>query len=637
MKKLLNNSAWFQAVWIILFAASNVLGQAPFRSETTNTPVGFVEAPVKYGVPILFRIDSKQVSDLLSDAESVTLLLYKNLLNPPEEIPLTVLDGEWQASVAFSDTSVKALFYAFSIESLSEEKYLLAVGQDLWDVLVVDASGRPVYGAYQERALSYTGISDKRPEDLGRALIDIQQELLLHPDNYSARMLKYSILLKESEFSADIRRKVELEVDSLLSIPMDRERVMNFAIGVYRMLGENDKAQMIEKSLIAQNPTGERSAMKRFSDILQIKEPAEKRQALERFLADFPNSRVTEPVLAQLASSTIELGDTTGMVRTGDRLLEKASTLTGANALAGIAGVFADGHIELQRALAYVQKALVLVRSGSGISGASGSSQDAEEERRNAEAQYRDVLGWVLLKRGETVQALDELQEAVKNQLQAGSFYHLAVAYEKIGKENEALIYYGRAAAFSGTAGETAYAAFRSLWRTTNKDTLQGDAFLDQQARWVEEQSREKILSLRSIRPAPDFWLTDIKGSRVQLSDQKDNVVLLCFWGTWSKSSQLLLKALQDLTDQYGQSVLFLSVAMDQDKNAVRQFVKKERIFLPVLFNDQQEKDYMLEGVPAVFLIDRSGNIQFSHKGYRIDINQILSVELDDLLGAKSL
>jgi hypothetical protein len=157
--------------------------------------------------------------------------------------------------------------------------------------------------------------------------------------------------------------KNRLEVDSLLAAWA--RTVMNFAIGVYRLLGENDKAQVLEKSLIAQNPGGERAAMKRFSEIVKTEGAAQKLSALDKFLSDFPGSKMTEPALAQVAASAIELEDTTAMIRCGDRLLQSAVTLAGANGLAGIAGVFADGRFELNRAQAYAGKALDLARSSS--------------------------------------------------------------------------------------------------------------------------------------------------------------------------------------------------------------------------------------------------------------------------------
>jgi tetratricopeptide (TPR) repeat protein len=594
---------------------------------------GFLASPPKAGKISVFSIDPADAA-VIFNARSVLLNLYTNLLNPPDTIPMKILDGTWKASYALRDTSVKAFFYDFTVESFSGRKDRLGPGKSLWEAMVVDDSGRPVFGAHQAVALSYSGSNTLRPENLDRVAAELREELRLFPDNYSARTLLYSVWLKKTGFSAETKRKIGLEVDSLITTPAEREPVMNFAIGAYRMLGENDKAQVLEKSLIAQNPGGERSAMKRFSEIINLQDAAQRLQELDRFLADFPRSRMTEPALAQAAASAIELNDTTAMIRTGDTLLRSAVSPAGANGLAGIAGVFADKRFDLDRATAYIGKALDLVRS---VYSAAGPDPDREEERRNTEAQYRDVLGWVLLQKNQVSEALNELQEASKNRLQVKTFVHMAEALARAGRREDALTWYGRAAAFSGPTGDAAYATFKDLWKQTGRDTVLSAAFLSEQTQWVEKSSREKILEKKSVSPAPDFRLQDVRGGWVRLGDQKGNVVLLCFWGTWSKSSQVLLKSLEELTDKYGQSVLFLTVAMDQDPDAVKQFVRKERLILPVLLNDEQEKNFHLEGVPMIFLVDRNGNIRFSHKGYRKDINSILSVEMEDLLGATSL
>ena len=616
------------------FALASLCGLLLAASEASAQEAGFLVSPLKIGKPAVFRIDPVQYEAVLRDAKSVTLNLYTNLLNPPDTIPMAIYNGSWHAENVLTDTSVKAIFYCFSMVPYSGESRTFRPGQNLWDAMVVDGSVRPVFGAHQAVALSYSGSNVLRPENLDRVAAELREELRLYPNNYSARTLQYSVWLKKSGFSPETKRKIGLEVDSLLTTPAEREAVMNFAIGVYRMLGENDKAQVLEKSLIAQNPGGERSAMKRFSEIVNLQDAAQRMQELDRFLADFPRSRMTEPALAQAAASAIELNDTTAMIRIGDSLLRSAVSLAGANGLAGIAGVFADNRFELDRAMAYIVKALDLVRS---VSSAAGSDPDREEERRNADAQYRDVLGWVLLQRNQVNEALNELQEAVKNRLQVKTFIHLAEALVRAGRREDALTWYGRAAAFSGSIGDAAYTTFKDLWKQTGKDTVLSEVFLSEQVQWVEKASHEKILAKKTVSPAPDFRLQDVRGGRVRLGDQKGNVVLLCFWGTWSKSSQVLLKSLEQLTDKYGQSVLFLTVAMDQDPNGVRQFIQKERLILPVLLNDEQEKNFRLEGVPMIFLIDRNGDIRFSHKGTRRDINSILSVEMEDLLEATSL
>ena len=61
-------------------------------------------------------------------------------------------------------------------------------------------------------------------------------------------------------------------------------------------------------------------------------------------------------------------------------------------------------------------------------------------------------------------------------------------------------------------------------------------------------------------------------------------------------------------------------------------FLKDKQVELPILYNDGTDKDYGLQGVPTVFVIDAKGNIHFEHRGYKPDIKEILSIELEDLL-----
>ena len=93
----------------------------------------------------------------------------------------------------------------------------------------------------------------------------------------------------------------------------------------------------------------------------------------------------------------------------------------------------------------------------------------------------------------------------------------------------------------------------------------------------------------------------------------------------------MMLEALQLLTEEYGQDILFLSIATDPDQNSVKDFIENKDIFIPVLFNNNTDRDYNLYGVPTLFVIDEEGIIHFEHKGYRPDLLQILEVELDYL------
>jgi tetratricopeptide (TPR) repeat protein len=405
-------------------------------------------------------------------------------------------------------------------------------------------------------------------------------------------------------------------------LPENRFAAMEFAVGAYRMLGLSDKAQVIEKSLIEQNPRGEQAAIKRFSEILQTEDPARKIERLNGFLVDFPGTRVAETALSQLVGAAIQANDTTTLVRTADRLLEKAASQTGADALAAAAGVFADSRMELDRAFACIQKAMDLVQSGT-----------AGKDALSTEARYRDILGWILFRKGDLTGALNELRMAERNILQATVFFHLGAVLDASGDRDGAAMYFARAAAYRGGVGDAAGARFREVWILANKDTLLAGRFLDEQARWVEEAGKRKILSKRSAWPAPDFRLEDARGGWVRLSDQKGNVVVLCVWGTWSKTSLSLLETLEEMADAYGQKVLFLTVAMDHDRSTVLRFLRQRRMILPVLINEGMENTYRIEGVPMVYVIDTKGEVLFTHRGFRPDLGRILSVELDDLLG----
>ncbi|MDM7925832.1 MAG: redoxin domain-containing protein [bacterium] len=593
-----------------------------------------IDAPPRHGENIAFRLNPALIPDGLAEGETPMLQVFPRLPDPPFEIPMTRTTGLWRAWYGLKDTSIKAIFFAFVTVDSSGTRTRPDLGQDLFDAPVVDAAGRPVYGAYEAIGISHTGISDLRPENLSLAIEAFRRELRFHPDNYSGRLLLASARLKNSDFSEAARRSVEAEIDSVLASGKDRESAVRFAASAYRMMGRTEKAEALEKSLADRDPKGDLAARKRFTQILGIEDRDERIRSLERFVADFPGSPFVEPALSQIVSAVIETGDSRAMAAAGDRLLRGASTLTGAHGLAGLAGVFADLGIEPDRALSYAGRAMEILAAEKA---AGGGSAEAAEEREEAESRFRAVLGWVHVQRGEIVPAVSELQEAVKGPLQGKAFYHLGIALEKAGRLEDALVQYGRAAAFSGDVGDAAYAAFRSLWKNTGRDTLLADASLDEQARWVETASRERILARRSVRPAPDFLLEDARGGRVRLSDQQGNVVLLCFWASWSQSSMKLMEELDALAGQYGRSILFLTVAMDRNKTDVRSAVRKNDIVLPVLLNSGMEQAYRLSGVPAVFLIDRDGRIHFTHMGFRRDINSILSVEIDDLLGATAL
>ena len=568
--------------------------------------------------------------------KTMWFLIYTNPLDPPNSQKMHKSGDLWQITFTLTDTSTKMILFAFQAEDplgLRSDLQINDNDGDYWDFLIHDSTDTPVRGAHQARALSYTGFAEKRDQNLDVALEEIENELSLYPDNYFARSLYYTIRLKLDEFSETTRTEIEAEIDAALRDHPNDETVMNFAVGGYQMLGQTQKAQTIQENLIQKNPMGEQAAMNALNETFREEDAETRAQRLETFLSDFPQSRLIEFALANLASTYIQLDSTDRLVAVGDRLLEKSTTPAASGALANIAEVFAEKGNQRDRAIAYIDRSFTIIQSTLPSARPPGTSaEEWEEKLQTAEARYHHILGWIHLQKGETQRALTELKKAAEETLQPDILFRLAEALQKTGDTQEAFLNYARVAAFGGTLSASARTIFQRLWTESQKDPNEIQPFLDDQEAWLKKTYKDKVLAHRSIRPAPDFDLEDITGGWVRLSDQRGSVVLLCFWASWSESSRLFLRDLQQLAQSYGRDVLFLTVATDRDLSAVNRFVKQNRLNLPVLLTQNTDRDYKLQGVPTLFVIDTEGHIHFEHKGYRPDIVDILTIELEDLL-----
>ncbi len=594
----------------------------------------------------------------LYDSTQVAVLVYKDFLKPPERVEMEKIVGEWKVGYVLSDTSVKMILIAFQALDDSGKpipENIDTNNRQYWSMRVFNKNGDPVRGANMAEALSYTGLGDLREIDLDLALEYLEKELSLYPDNYSALKLKYSILFRRYEYSSYIRGKIDSEVMNLLDEKPNSKERLNFAYEIYKMIGNSDKVKEIEKRIIALDPKGERAAAQRLSKIMNIEESGIRLDSLEIFLQEFLNSRFTEFVLSGITTAAIELDDTEKMKKIGDILLKKASQPTGAGSLAGIAGIFTEKKEDVKRAVIYAEKAVDLAESfGEKSPPPEISLEEWKYHNQRLIARYQDVLGWALCKYGKLMEGIRYLEKAALIMPQSSTYFHYGKALlmqegggidfeiqePDTGKESiivthglgKAMEYLAGATVFGGEKGEEAYDLLHSMWIKAGKDTTLLKIFIEKQRNRIEKEFKQRILSKRDIKPAPDFDLEDIKGDWVRLSDQKGTVMVLGFWATWSKSSLKMLNLLVELADIYGDSVLFITISTDFDWRRAEDFVRKTHFPLPVLFNDDTDKQYGMYGVPAVVVIDKELNIHFEHKGYSENIMEVLAIEIESLL-----
>ncbi|MCX6557095.1 MAG: TlpA disulfide reductase family protein [Candidatus Aminicenantes bacterium] len=114
-----------------------------------------------------------------------------------------------------------------------------------------------------------------------------------------------------------------------------------------------------------------------------------------------------------------------------------------------------------------------------------------------------------------------------------------------------------------------------------------------------------------------DFSAKDISGRSIKLSDFKGKVVLLDFWATWCPPCRVEVPNLLDIFRKFkDRDFILISVSLDRDLQAARQFVKdKEMDWLHIIDREAGRAIadlYQVEYIPATFLINRKGKIESS-------------------------
>jgi peroxiredoxin len=119
--------------------------------------------------------------------------------------------------------------------------------------------------------------------------------------------------------------------------------------------------------------------------------------------------------------------------------------------------------------------------------------------------------------------------------------------------------------------------------------------------------------------PAGEFQLSDLGGMPVSLAAMRGKVVLLTFWATWCGACRGELPNLQNLyrtlKDHHDFEVL--TVNIDQTPAPVLPFVRKNDYQFPVLLDSDNRVSsaYDVRGIPANFIIDRTGKIIWNCAG----------------------
>jgi peroxiredoxin len=143
------------------------------------------------------------------------------------------------------------------------------------------------------------------------------------------------------------------------------------------------------------------------------------------------------------------------------------------------------------------------------------------------------------------------------------------------------------------------------------------------------------------LKQLPSVDLNDLKGKKVNTASLGFNgPVVISFWATWCSPCKKELNTIHELYADWqaetGVTLVAVSIDDEKTKNSVSTYVNGKAWDFAVLLdpNGDFKRAMGVNNVPHTFLIDKDGNIVYSHNNYAPGDEEKLYEEIKKL-GAK--
>lgn len=143
---------------------------------------------------------------------------------------------------------------------------------------------------------------------------------------------------------------------------------------------------------------------------------------------------------------------------------------------------------------------------------------------------------------------------------------------------------------------------------------------------------------IKTGRKAPNFMLENIDGKFVELSKEiGSGPIIISFWATWCKPCLEELTQYKKIFNEYKpRGVKIFAVSTDNEKTAakVRPLVKSKGFNFTILLdpNSDVARKYNVPSIPYVVILDKLGNIAYTHLGYMKGDELKVRDKLDEIL-----
>ncbi len=119
--------------------------------------------------------------------------------------------------------------------------------------------------------------------------------------------------------------------------------------------------------------------------------------------------------------------------------------------------------------------------------------------------------------------------------------------------------------------------------------------------------------------PAPSLTGPSLQGQTLSLQDYRGKPVLVHFWATWCPVCRLEDGSIDSMADDLPVLTVATTSGAPQE---VRDYLDKEGLNMPVLLDGSGElaREWGVQGVPATFIVDADGQIDYATVGYSSEL-----------------
>lgn len=113
--------------------------------------------------------------------------------------------------------------------------------------------------------------------------------------------------------------------------------------------------------------------------------------------------------------------------------------------------------------------------------------------------------------------------------------------------------------------------------------------------------------------------------------------VVIAFWAIWCKPCRKELPAIKDVFEKYkdqGLTILAISIDSPRSLSKVKSFAKNSDLPYEFLIdpNSEQSTKLQVKDIPYTLLANKSGEIVYTHRGYREGDEKELDEKISELL-----